>query len=163
MRLGTKIYWERGKWLYWWTRLRKQDWDGLGMWRGVQRLQLGVSRYKSLVVVGLRRGRGRPKKNWGEVIRQDMKHLQLMEDMTLDKGAWRSSYRVVCSRMISLFSMGEFDSCWSTFCSLLLVNTINIVLLLSFVILALGACLQLREEFFNHPKRCHTISCSWYS
>lgn len=70
-----------------------------------------MSRCESLVVVGLRRGRGRPKKNWGEVIRQDMKHLQLIEDMTLDKRAWRSRIRVVGSRMISLFSMGEHDSC----------------------------------------------------
>ncbi|PHU23175.1 hypothetical protein BC332_08282 [Capsicum chinense] len=31
------------------------------------------------------RGRGRPKKYWGEVIRWDMEQLQLTEDMTLDR------------------------------------------------------------------------------
>ncbi|KAF3660653.1 Acetolactate synthase small subunit 2, chloroplastic [Capsicum annuum] len=34
---------------------------------------------------GFRRGRGRPKKYWGEVIRRDMEQLQLTEDMTLDR------------------------------------------------------------------------------
>lgn len=32
-----------------------------------------------------RRGRGRPKKYWEEVIRHDMPPLQLIEDMTLEK------------------------------------------------------------------------------
>uniref|UniRef100_A0A1U7VDN8 Uncharacterized protein LOC104217579 n=1 Tax=Nicotiana sylvestris TaxID=4096 RepID=A0A1U7VDN8_NICSY len=32
-----------------------------------------------------RRGRGRPKKYWGEVIRQDMVHLQIFEDMAFDR------------------------------------------------------------------------------
>ncbi|KAF3644817.1 U2 small nuclear ribonucleoprotein B'' [Capsicum annuum] len=42
-----------------------------------------------LALDGFRRGRGRPKKYWGEVIRRDMEHLQLTEDMTLDrKEAW---------------------------------------------------------------------------
>nr|XP_016500006.1 PREDICTED: uncharacterized protein LOC107818496 [Nicotiana tabacum] len=38
-----------------------------------------VRRYERLVVAGLRRGRGRPKKYWGDVIRQDMALLQLTE------------------------------------------------------------------------------------
>ncbi|KAG5610287.1 hypothetical protein H5410_021568, partial [Solanum commersonii] len=37
-----------------------------------------------------RRGRGRPKKYWGEVIRQDLAQLHLTEDMTLDRKEWRS-------------------------------------------------------------------------
>lgn len=32
-----------------------------------------------------RRGRGRPKKYWEEVIGQDMAYLQLTDDMTLDR------------------------------------------------------------------------------
>ncbi|XP_070039081.1 uncharacterized protein [Nicotiana tomentosiformis] len=44
-----------------------------------------VRRCKRLTLEGLRRGRGRPKKNWGEVIRQDMSQLQLIEDMTFDR------------------------------------------------------------------------------
>ncbi|KAF3668235.1 Autophagy-related protein 18b [Capsicum annuum] len=38
-----------------------------------------------LALDGFRRGRGRPKKYWGEVIRRDMEQLQLTEDMTLDR------------------------------------------------------------------------------
>ena len=40
-----------------------------------------------------RRGRGRPKKYWVEVIRQDMEQLQLTEDMTLDRKVWRTRIR----------------------------------------------------------------------
>ncbi|KAG5632588.1 hypothetical protein H5410_004305 [Solanum commersonii] len=41
-----------------------------------------------------RRGRGRPKKYWGEVIRQDMAQLHITEDMTLDRKEWRSRIKV---------------------------------------------------------------------
>ncbi|KAF3614141.1 putative protein LURP-one-related 7-like [Capsicum annuum] len=44
-----------------------------------------VRRYERLALDGFRRGRGRPKKYWGEVIRRDMEQLQLTEDMTLDR------------------------------------------------------------------------------
>ncbi|XP_070051793.1 uncharacterized protein [Nicotiana tomentosiformis] len=44
-----------------------------------------VRRYESLPVASQRSGRGRSKKNWGEVIRQDMALLQLTEDMSLDR------------------------------------------------------------------------------
>ncbi|XP_070042852.1 uncharacterized protein [Nicotiana tomentosiformis] len=44
-----------------------------------------VRRCERLTLEGLRRGRGRPKKRWGEVIRKDMSQLQLTEDMTLDR------------------------------------------------------------------------------
>ncbi|KAG5611654.1 hypothetical protein H5410_022935 [Solanum commersonii] len=43
---------------------------------------------------GTRRGRGRPKKYWGEVIRQDMAQLHITEDMTLDRKEWRSRIKV---------------------------------------------------------------------
>ncbi|XP_070036192.1 uncharacterized protein [Nicotiana tomentosiformis] len=52
-------------------------------------------RCEQLVVEGKRRGRGRPKKYWGKVIRQDMARLQISEDMALDRKMWRSSIRVV--------------------------------------------------------------------
>ncbi|KAG5581780.1 hypothetical protein H5410_052407, partial [Solanum commersonii] len=42
----------------------------------------------------LRRGRGRPKKYWGEVIRQDLAQLHLTEDMNLDRKEWRSRIKV---------------------------------------------------------------------
>nr|XP_016515887.1 PREDICTED: uncharacterized protein LOC107832536 [Nicotiana tabacum] len=48
-----------------------------------------------LAVVGASRGRGRPKRYWGEVIRQDMAKMRISEDMTLDRKVWRSSIRVV--------------------------------------------------------------------
>ncbi|KAG5592657.1 hypothetical protein H5410_043171 [Solanum commersonii] len=43
---------------------------------------------------GTWRVRGRPKKYWGEVIRQDLAQLHLTEDMTLDKKEWRSRIKV---------------------------------------------------------------------
>nr|XP_016436653.1 PREDICTED: uncharacterized protein LOC107762784 [Nicotiana tabacum] len=48
-----------------------------------------------LAIVGVRRGRGRPKRYWGEVIRNDMARMRVSEDMTLDRKVRRSSIRVV--------------------------------------------------------------------
>ncbi|WMV58584.1 hypothetical protein MTR67_051969 [Solanum verrucosum] len=48
-----------------------------------------------MVVEGTRRGRGRPKKYWEEVIRQDLAMLHITEDMTLDRKEWRSRIKVV--------------------------------------------------------------------
>ncbi|KAG5629582.1 hypothetical protein H5410_001299 [Solanum commersonii] len=48
---------------------------------------------------GTRRGRGRPKKYWGEVIRQDLAQLHLIEDMTLDRKEWRSRIKVEDTKM----------------------------------------------------------------
>ncbi|PHT27173.1 Protein ZINC INDUCED FACILITATOR-LIKE 1 [Capsicum baccatum] len=45
----------------------------------------GIRRCERIALDGFRRGRGRPKKYWGEVIRRDMEPLQLTEDMTLDR------------------------------------------------------------------------------
>ncbi|XP_060179517.1 B3 domain-containing protein REM17-like isoform X4 [Lycium barbarum] len=53
-----------------------------------------VRRCERLAMDGFRRGRGRPKKYWGEVIRHDMAQLQLTEDMTLDRRVWRTHIRV---------------------------------------------------------------------
>ncbi|XP_070050827.1 uncharacterized protein [Nicotiana tomentosiformis] len=53
-----------------------------------------VRRCERLAMESLRRGRGRPNKYWGEVIRQDMALLQLTEDMTLDRRVWRSKIKV---------------------------------------------------------------------
>ncbi|XP_019256336.1 PREDICTED: uncharacterized protein LOC109234728 [Nicotiana attenuata] len=54
-----------------------------------------VRRCERLAVAGLRRGRGRSKKYWGEVIRQDMALLQLTKDMIQDRRVWRSKIRVI--------------------------------------------------------------------
>ncbi|KAH0755077.1 hypothetical protein KY290_025347 [Solanum tuberosum] len=54
-----------------------------------------VRRCEVMVVEGTRRGRGRPKKYWEEVIRQDLTMLHITEDMTLDRKEWRSRIKVV--------------------------------------------------------------------
>ncbi|KAF3652937.1 putative D-cysteine desulfhydrase 1, mitochondrial [Capsicum annuum] len=59
-----------------------------------------VPRCERLAMDGLRQGRGRPKKYWREVIRHDMKLLQLTEDMTLDRKGWRMQIRC-CVSMVS--------------------------------------------------------------
>ncbi|KAG5582110.1 hypothetical protein H5410_052737 [Solanum commersonii] len=53
-----------------------------------------VKRCEGLVVEGTQRGRGRPKKYWRKVIRQDLAQLHLTEDMTLDRKEWRSRIKV---------------------------------------------------------------------
>ena len=54
-----------------------------------------VRRCERLAMDGFRRGRGRPKKYWREVIMQDLEKVQLTEDMALDRKVWRESIRVV--------------------------------------------------------------------
>ncbi|XP_070050175.1 uncharacterized protein [Nicotiana tomentosiformis] len=54
-----------------------------------------VRRCGRLTLAGIMKGRGRPKKYWSEVIRQNMARLQISEDMALDRKVWRSSIRVV--------------------------------------------------------------------
>ncbi|KAH0664891.1 hypothetical protein KY285_026097 [Solanum tuberosum] len=68
-----------------------------------------VRRCEGLVVEGSRRGRGRPKKYWGEVIRQDLAQLRITEDMTLDRKAWRSRIKVVGSLGNSLSTSTSTD------------------------------------------------------
>ncbi|KAL3372890.1 hypothetical protein AABB24_005089 [Solanum stoloniferum] len=53
-----------------------------------------VRRCEGLVVEGTQRGRGRPRKYWEEVIRQDLAQLHITEDMTLDRKKWRSRIKV---------------------------------------------------------------------
>ncbi|XP_070057688.1 uncharacterized protein [Nicotiana tomentosiformis] len=53
-----------------------------------------VRRCERLTMAGLRKGRGRPKKYWVEVIRHDILLLQLTKDMTFDRKGWRSRIRV---------------------------------------------------------------------
>ncbi|KAG5597530.1 hypothetical protein H5410_038762 [Solanum commersonii] len=43
-----------------------------------------VNRCEKLTVIGLTRCKGRPSKNWRDVITQDITHLQLTEDITLE-------------------------------------------------------------------------------
>ncbi|XP_070008330.1 uncharacterized protein [Nicotiana sylvestris] len=59
-----------------------------------RRADAPVRRCERLALEGERRGRGRPKKSWGEVIRRDIALLNLTEDMTLDRRVWRLKIRV---------------------------------------------------------------------
>ncbi|PHT32095.1 Developmentally-regulated GTP-binding protein 1 [Capsicum baccatum] len=61
--------------LSWFGHVKRRDMDA------------PVRRCERLALDGFRRGRGRPKKYWGEVIRRDLEQLQLTEDMTLDRKA----------------------------------------------------------------------------
>ncbi|KAG5586098.1 hypothetical protein H5410_046532 [Solanum commersonii] len=63
-----------------------------------------MRRCEGLVIEGTQRGRGRPKKYWGEVIRQDLAQLHLTEDITLDRKEWRSRIKVVAQTMASSFA-----------------------------------------------------------
>ncbi|VFQ98440.1 unnamed protein product [Cuscuta campestris] len=68
--------------LRWFGHVRRQDVDA------------PVRRCERITVIGGSRGRGRPKKNWEEVIRQDLGLLDLTEDMALDRNLWRTMIRV---------------------------------------------------------------------
>ncbi|KAG5571816.1 hypothetical protein H5410_061582 [Solanum commersonii] len=63
-------------------------------WFGHVKRRSQVRRCEGLDIEGMRRGRGRPKKYWGEVIRQDMAQLHITEDMTLDRKEWRPRIKV---------------------------------------------------------------------
>lgn len=65
----------------------------LRWFRHVKRRDI-VAPVRRLIIAGLRKDRGMPKKYWGEVIRPDMSLVQLIEDMTPDRKAWRKSIRV---------------------------------------------------------------------
>jgi hypothetical protein len=54
-----------------------------------------VRRCENLNILGFKRNRGRPKKTWGEVIRNDMSLIHVTEDLTLDRKEWRARIRVV--------------------------------------------------------------------
>ncbi|KAF3646023.1 Casein kinase II subunit alpha-1 [Capsicum annuum] len=49
-----------------------------------------VRRCERIALDGFRRGSGRPKKYWREVIRRDMEQLQLTVDMTHDRKVWKT-------------------------------------------------------------------------
>ncbi|KAF3652458.1 putative midasin-like isoform X7 [Capsicum annuum] len=53
-----------------------------------------VRRCEKLALDGFRRGRGRPKKYWREVIRQGMEQLQLTGDIILNRKIWRMRIRI---------------------------------------------------------------------
>ncbi|VFQ68296.1 unnamed protein product [Cuscuta campestris] len=68
--------------LRWFGQVRRRDADA------------PVRRCERITVIGGSRGRGRPRKNWKEVIRQDLGLLTLTEDMALDRNLWRTRIKV---------------------------------------------------------------------
>jgi len=54
-----------------------------------------VRKYEAINLLHCRRGRGRPKMSWNEVIRSDMKCMGLMGDMAQDRNIWRSRIKIV--------------------------------------------------------------------
>ncbi|KAK4364751.1 hypothetical protein RND71_016109 [Anisodus tanguticus] len=94
-------------------------------------------------------GRGRPKKYWGEVIRQDMAQFQLTEDMTLDRrfmrilkswyvsgvSYWHWRWEAVagviagfCTSMISVIVFGLLGKLFSCICQLSVVRRLTLPL-----------------------------------
>ncbi|KAF3644491.1 Phospholipid-transporting ATPase 2 [Capsicum annuum] len=71
-----------------------------------RRCRRPVRSCEKLDIVGTGRGRGRSMKYWGEVIRQDMAHIQVTEDMTLDRKMWRTCIRV---EAIARYSASALD------------------------------------------------------
>ncbi|XP_070013999.1 uncharacterized protein [Nicotiana sylvestris] len=68
-----------------------------------------VRRCERLAVVGTGRGIGRPKKYWGEVIRQDMAQLRITEDMALDRELWRSSIKENTFSGVCILCLWDFQ------------------------------------------------------
>ncbi|KAG5586384.1 hypothetical protein H5410_046818 [Solanum commersonii] len=64
-----------------------------------------MRRCDGLAIEGTRRGRGRPKKFWGEVMRQDLTQLYIIEDMTLDRKEWRSRIKVEAEGLPEIASL----------------------------------------------------------
>ncbi|XP_070046656.1 uncharacterized protein LOC142169634 [Nicotiana tabacum] len=69
--------------LRWFGHVRRREIDAM------------VRRCERLTMAGLRKGWGRPKNYWGEVIRQDMSVLYLTKDSTRDQKVWRLRIKVV--------------------------------------------------------------------
>jgi len=54
-----------------------------------------VRRCEKINLSHYRRGRGRPKMSWNEVIMSDIKITRVTEDMTQDRNLWRSRTKIV--------------------------------------------------------------------
>jgi len=53
-----------------------------------------VRRCETISLSHIRRGRGRPKMSWNEVIRSDMKSTGVTEDMAKDRNLWRAKIKI---------------------------------------------------------------------
>jgi len=57
-----------------------------------------VRRCEAIHLLHCRRGRGRPKMSWNEVVRSDMKSKGLTKDMAQDKNLWQSRVKIIDHR-----------------------------------------------------------------
>ncbi|OIT40013.1 hypothetical protein A4A49_51747 [Nicotiana attenuata] len=85
-----------------------------------------VRRCERLTLEGLRRGRGRPKKRWGEVIRQDMTQHKLTEDMTLDRKSAHNISIGTESRYLLAYSRKALIA-WDRICQPKVTGGLNVI------------------------------------
>ena len=96
----------------------------LRQFRHVQRRPLSapVRKSETLDLGDFRRGRGRPKISWMEVIRKDLSSLALSEDMAMDRALWRCKIRTkealsVC-QLLFVFLHARVIMCLGVICRL---------------------------------------------
>ena len=58
-----------------------------------------------MTLLDCRTGRGRPKKNWKEMIREDLNFLGLTEDMVQDRSLWDLGLELLIIGSASLFPL----------------------------------------------------------
>jgi len=92
-RVRNNIIWEKARVTSVEDKMRegRLRWFGYVMRKGTD---APVRRCERLALNDFKRSRGRLKKYWREVIRHDMKQLQLTEDITLYRKIWRLRIRV---------------------------------------------------------------------
>jgi len=61
-----------------------------------------VRRCESIDLPDGKRGRGRPKKSLDEVIREDLKVVDLTEDLAQDRRLWRNRIRILDGRVANM-------------------------------------------------------------
>ena len=80
--------------------MRERVGDYIEMFGHVKRRSVDapVRRCEAIDLSHYKRGRGRPKMSWNEVIRSNMKFMGLMKDMVEDRNMWRSKIKIVDHR-----------------------------------------------------------------
>lgn len=103
-------------------------------------------------MVGMRRGRDRSKKYRGEVIRQDMAHMQLIEDMTRDRKIWRWKIRIEGQQVVEcgLVSSSVLFLLLSYYLSLRFIVSLTLVIIL-FVVgtVIFSVCFSMDSSLHN--------------
>jgi len=60
-----------------------------------------VRRYEGINILRGKRGKGRPKRSLGEMIREDLKVVWLTEDMAQDRRLWRDRIKILVHRELA--------------------------------------------------------------